>query len=140
SSDSPSSGSMNDPAAPPRADGNNAVYTSSAIEAHFHTFSIDMSDFSSPPAAGVSGSTSVNAAHSHTVVVPAAMLTSVATGGSVQVTTSVEGDHSHVLTLVKLGPAGTGDGGGAGGGSGGGGEAGGGGAAGGGGYGYGGGY
>src|SRR5215813_3049097 len=60
---SSSSASPDQPAAPPTVSAGNAVYSSSFAEAHFHTFSIDMSDFSSPPANGVGGQTSVSAAH-----------------------------------------------------------------------------
>jgi len=112
----------NEPAAPPVVSSGNAVYSSSFAEAHFHTFSIDMSDFSAPPANGVSGPTSTADGHSHTVSVPAAMLANVAVGGTVTVNTSVVTDHQHVLTLVKVSSTGssdTSDAGGAGGGGGG---------------------
>ena len=136
-----SAANPDDPAAQPTVSSGNAVYSSSFAEAHFHTFSIDMSDFSSPPSGGVSGSTSLSEGHMHTVAVAAAMLSSVAVGDTVKVNTSVVSDHQHVLTLVKVSSTGTGgdtsDAGGAGGGGGG--DTGGGGGSGGGGYGYGGG-
>jgi len=134
---SSSAANPDQPAAPPTVSNGNAVYSSSFAQAHFHTFSIVMSDFSSPPSGGVSGSTSVVQSHSHTVSVTAAMLASVAVGDTVTVSTSVVTDHQHVLTLVKV--SSTGDMSDAGGGGGGGGGTGGGGGAGGGGYGYGGG-
>src|SRR5215470_1727303 len=135
---SSSAANPDQPAAPPTVSSGNAVYSSSFAQAHYHTFSIDMSAFSSPPSGGVSGSTSVFESHSHTVSVTAAMLASVAVGDSILVSTSVVTDHQHVLTLVKVSSTGTGgdmsDAG-----AGGGGGTGGGAGAGGGGYGYGGG-
>src|SRR5262249_27110605 len=121
------------PAAAPHNDGNETVYSSSTTSSHFHTFALDDTDMITPPAAGVSGNTSTDALHAHTVTISMASLASVGAGQTVKISTSVAGGDSHVITLVKVaatagGPdAGTGGGGGGGGGTGGGGGEGGGG-------------
>jgi uncharacterized membrane protein YgcG len=126
-SDDASASNPDDPAAAPALDGNEAIYTSSFSEAHFHTFSVEMSDFSSPPASGIDGMTSVTDEHSHGVTIPASMLTGVAAGSTTKVTTGSTSGHAHVLTLIMLSSSGADDAGpgGGGGGGGGGGEGGG---------------
>lgn len=94
--------SADDPAAPPQQSGTQIVYTSSVVQYHSHTFGIETSAFASPPTDGVSGSTSNDGAHTHTVAVSMAELQSVGAGQTVQVTTGVASGHTHVLTLVKL--------------------------------------
>lgn len=96
------SGSSNAPGAAPTVNGNQAVYTSSNVAAHTHTFGINLTDFTTPPANGVSGETSDNAQHTHTVSVSAADLASVETGQSVMITTSNVAGHTHVFTFVKV--------------------------------------
>jgi hypothetical protein len=78
------------------------VYTSSTVSAHSHTFSLDDAAISAPPAAGVSGDSSVAQGHSHTVAISMAQLQQVSTGSSVQVTSGDEGGHTHVFTFVKI--------------------------------------
>jgi hypothetical protein len=95
--------SADDPGAPPQASGTQIIYTTSLVASHTHTFGIDTSAFTSPPTDGVSGSTSDDAAHTHTVAVSMAELQSVGAGQTVKVTTGLAADHTHVLTLVKLG-------------------------------------
>jgi hypothetical protein len=90
------------PAAPPQVNGTQAVYASSEVDAHHHTFGIDMSAFTKPPEAGVSGDTSSEAAHTHTVSVSVSDLESVESGGTVKVTTSSSVGHTHVFTFVKV--------------------------------------
>lgn len=92
----------NGPAAPPMQVGTQVVYTTSNVSAHFHTFPIDLSAFATPPAAGVSGSTSVVSNHSHTVAISMADLQNCDGGQTVLITTGSAGGHTHVLTLVLL--------------------------------------
>jgi hypothetical protein len=93
----------NSPAAPPTQSGTTITYTTSNVSAHFHTFGVDVSAFSSPPAAGVSGSTSTDAGHMHTVAISMADLQNVEGGQTVLVTTGSTDGHMHVLTLVQVG-------------------------------------
>lgn len=95
-------GGSDAPAAPPGLNGSQAVYTSSENQGHHHTFGIDLSAFTSPPSSGVSGDTSSDLQHTHTVSVSAADLANVESGGSVMVTTSSSSGHTHVFTFVKV--------------------------------------
>jgi hypothetical protein len=98
-----SSSTDNSPAAPPMQSGTQITYTTSNVAAHFHTFPVDLSAFSAPPAAGVSGSTSTDAGHAHTVAISMADLQNVDGGQIVLVTTGSSSGHTHVLTLVQIG-------------------------------------
>jgi hypothetical protein len=102
SSGSGASGSSTDPAAPPSKSGTQDVYSSSDAQSHFHTFGVDDASFTAPPAAGVSGDTSTDELHSHTVSISSDQLQQVATGQSVMVTTSSTSGHTHVFTFVKV--------------------------------------
>ena len=102
SSGSGGSSDANAPAAPPTNSGAQDVYSSSTVSSHFHTFAVDETSFSAPPAAGVSGDTSSAGAHTHTVSISSDQLQQVATGQSVTVTTGSAGGHTHVFTFVKL--------------------------------------
>ena len=93
----------NPPAAAPTQSSGMDVYTSSTNSSHHHTFTLDDMDLSSPPAAGVSGDTSTDGMHSHTVDISADQLTSVGMGESVEITSGVAGSHTHVFTFVKIG-------------------------------------
>jgi hypothetical protein len=94
--------SADSPAAPPQQSGAEIIYTTSVAVGHFHTFGIDTSAFASPPADGLTGSTSNDAAHMHTVAVSMSDLQTIGAGQTVKVTTGSEGGHTHVLTLMKL--------------------------------------
>ena len=97
-----SSSTDNSPAAPPMQSGTQITYTTSNDSAHFHTFAVDDSAFASPPAGGVSGSTSVDSAHSHPVAISMADLQNVENGQTVLVATGSTEGHAHVLTLVLI--------------------------------------
>jgi hypothetical protein len=105
SSDSGSSGGgdTTTPAAPPTQNAGMDIYTSSTDEAHFHTFSFDDADLTTPPAAGVSGATSNNEDHTHMVSISMDQLTQVGMSMSVQVATSFDSGHSHLFTFTKIG-------------------------------------
>jgi hypothetical protein len=79
------------------------VYTSSTVSQHHHTFTLDDSAIAAPPSAGVSGDSSTDGAHSHTVSISADQLSQVAMGGSVKITCGASGGHTHVFTFVKIG-------------------------------------
>jgi hypothetical protein len=95
-------GDPNAPAAPPTQSGGMDVYTSSTVSAHSHTFTLDDTDLTTPPADGVSGMSSVNSMHSHTVSITSDQLTQVGMGQSVEVTSGVTGSHTHVFTFTKI--------------------------------------
>lgn len=97
-------GGSDAPGAPPALSGSEAVYTSSNVDAHTHTFGIQLQDFVQPPGNGVSGLTSEEAQHTHSVTVPTAVLAKVQNGDSVKVTTSTDLGHTHVFTFVRVGP------------------------------------
>lgn len=95
-------GSSNAPGAAPTVNGSEAVYTSSNVAAHTHTFGIQLEDFKEPPQNGVTGETSDNAQHTHTVSVSASDLANVEKGGSVTVTTNNVAGHTHVFTFIRV--------------------------------------
>ena len=99
---SASSSDSNAPAAPPTQSGGMDIYTSTTVSAHAHTFTLDDAAISAPPAAGVSGDSSVAQGHSHTVAISMAQLQQVSTGSSVQITSGAAGGHTHVFTFVKI--------------------------------------
>jgi hypothetical protein len=99
---STSSGGANAPAVPPIQSGGMDVYTSSTVQAHSHTFSLDDASISAPPTDGVSGDSSDVQGHTHTVAITMAQLQQVSTGSSVQVTTGDAQGHTHVFTFVKI--------------------------------------
>jgi hypothetical protein len=99
SSDSPSGTT---PAAAPTSNATQTTYTSSISGGHSHTFVIDNVNFTTPPAAGLSGTTSTDSGHAHDVSITMAQLTSVGAGQSVDVTTSSSGGHTHVFTFKKV--------------------------------------
>lgn len=97
-----SSSGSDDPGAPPVKSGTQAIYTSSVVQDHDHTFAVDLAAFMTPPANGISGDTSNNQGHTHSVSISMADLQQVEAGQSVKVTTSSTG-HTHVFTFVKVG-------------------------------------
>ena len=95
------------PAASPQVNGGQAVYTSSEVSAHDHTFAIDLANFVTPPAGGVSGDTSNNDGHTHGVTVSMGDLQQVQMGDTVMVTTTLNSGHTHVFTFTKVAGAST---------------------------------
>ncbi|HEY4158411.1 MAG TPA: hypothetical protein VGM29_09945 [Polyangiaceae bacterium] len=92
------------PAAPPTRSGTQTVYTSSdsGTPLHHHTFGIDDASFSAPPSAGLTGDTSNESSHTHSVVVSMAQLGQIATGQTVTVTTDIVQGHAHIFSFVKI--------------------------------------
>jgi hypothetical protein len=90
------------PGAPPAVVGQNAVYTSSNVEAHVHTFAINLGDFVDPPDDGLNGETSEDQQHTHTVSVSNLNLKSVQNGNTLKITTSSNFGHTHVFTFVRV--------------------------------------
>jgi len=90
------------PGADPARTGTMVAYTSSTAGKHVHTFSLDDSDIDSPPSAGISGMSSTDAMHSHSVEISADQIAMVSTGGTVEVTSGETGMHTHVFTFLKI--------------------------------------
>ena len=92
----------NAPAAAPTQSNGMDVYTSSTVSQHHHTFTLDDAAIATPPADGVSGDTSTDGMHSHSVAISSDQLAQVAAGDSVEITSGVAGSHTHVFTFVKI--------------------------------------
>jgi len=77
------------------------TYTSNVVNAHTHTFSILMTEVTSPPAAGISHSTGPAATdgHVHVVTLTQAQLASIGANGTVTMDTTVVENHSHTFTF-----------------------------------------
>jgi len=90
------------PAAAPTRSGTMVVYTSSTNSSHHHTFMLDNAPIATPPAEGISGDSSSDDAHSHTVDLSAVDLADIANGDTVQVTSGNAGSHTHVFTFEKI--------------------------------------
>jgi hypothetical protein len=90
------------PDAPPVVVGANIVFTSSKTNAHSHSFSIPSADFTSPPAAGITGATTAAQLHSHLLAVTEADLMNAQSGQTVKVVTTSELDHTHTFTIVRV--------------------------------------
>lgn len=90
------------PAAPPRVEGGDAIYTSSQTYVHAHAFAIAQAVLLSPPADGISGSSTEIEQHAHTVTITQAELQAVAALQAVRVRTGDALGHNHVFTIVKV--------------------------------------
>jgi hypothetical protein len=88
------------PAAAPQRSGTQTVYTSSEVNEHFHTYT--MQDSVLTAGAAVDTFTTSSGGHSHPLQISAAQLQSVASGQTVKVTTQSAEGHTHVFTLVKV--------------------------------------
>ena len=88
--------------AAPQKSGSQIVYTSTNVQSHMHTFGLAMAAIATPPADGVSGSTSNDGGHTHEVSISMAQLQSVGSGESVKVTTSSVSGHTHEFTFVNV--------------------------------------
>ncbi len=102
SSSGSASGDSTAPAAPPTQSNGMDVYSSSTVEQHFHTFSLDDASISTPPSGGVMGNTSIDSDHSHTVAISADQLTQMSMGQSVDITSGVTESHTHLFTFTKI--------------------------------------
>lgn len=87
------------PTTPVSCDG--AGETSTVVDGHSHTVCVPNADIDDPPAAGSPYVTSVADGHQHDVLLTADELTTVANGGSVTVTTTVELGHTHDFSIHR---------------------------------------
>jgi hypothetical protein len=78
--------------------------TSTVVSGHTHTVCVPTSDFNSPPASGITLTSSTNGAapHTHTVTLSANALGFVASGRSLTVTSSSSSGHTHDFTITKM--------------------------------------
>lgn len=88
---------------PPPSDAQHS-FTSTNVNSHTHSVTLDKTDVQTPPFAGVSGNTSTSSGHVHAFALTQGQLTTVLGGGSVTITTgsSVSGGaHTHDVTITK---------------------------------------
>ena len=84
--------------------GDSHVFTSTSVNSHTHTVTIDKIVVTTPPAAGIDETTSSNSGHTHSFAMTQAELTTVNGGTAVTVTTGnsdVGGAHTHQFTVSK---------------------------------------
>ena len=77
---------------------NSLTFTSSLDDNHTHTVSLQLSDITSPPAAGATETTSLNQSHTHTVTLTETDFASINAGNTVTKTTSEDETPGHVHT------------------------------------------
>ncbi len=77
------------------------TFTSSNDLGHTHTVSLQLSEISSPPTAGVTKTTSNDLAHTHMVSLTAADLDTINQGNTVTKTTTNEDNHTHTFAFRK---------------------------------------
>jgi hypothetical protein len=76
-------------------------FTSSNELGHTHTVTLQLTDLTNPPAAGVTKDTSVDMAHMHQVSLTEAELESIELGNSVTKITTNNDNHTHTFTFHK---------------------------------------
>jgi len=64
-------------------------------------FTLNKADIDTPPAEGISRSTSTDSGHSHMVTITKEQLTNLKNGMKETIKTSVVGDHNHEFTFSK---------------------------------------
>ena len=96
---------------PPAGTSNALRFTSSNVSGHTHDFSIDAVDLTSPPAAGLSGETSVSLSHTHTVSLAQSELQQIEAGQTITKDTSSTEGHIHTFEFSTSANAGSGAGG-----------------------------
>ncbi|OGD24395.1 MAG: hypothetical protein A2Y69_15080 [Candidatus Aminicenantes bacterium RBG_13_59_9] len=83
---------------PPPAGG---TFSSSNVQGHSHSVTLQRSEVENPPSDGISRETSSNSGHSHTFAMTQAELQSVNGGTTVTVTDSSVQAHSHTYQIQK---------------------------------------
>ncbi len=77
------------------------AFASSTDQGHSHTATVNKSEIESPPAGGISRSTSSSGGHTHTFSMTQTELQSVKSGSTVAVSDSVVSSHSHTYQIKK---------------------------------------
>lgn len=75
--------------------------TSTVDSGHDHQLCVPNADLNQPPSEGRSYTSSTDAGHAHTVRLSADQLRSIASGGSVNVTSSGASSHTHEFTIRR---------------------------------------
>jgi len=76
-------------------------FTSTNVDGHTHTITIQRTEVDSPPAGGISRQTSSSSGHTHTFMMSQAQLQTCMGGGSVTVSDSMMNLHQHSYTITK---------------------------------------
>ncbi|RPH69783.1 MAG: hypothetical protein EHM78_13980 [Myxococcaceae bacterium] len=76
-------------------------FISSSDLGHTHFFTLQLTEITSPPAAGISRQTSNDLSHTHTVTLTEADLDSINAGNTVTITTSNDDNHTHTFAFRK---------------------------------------
>jgi tRNA U34 5-carboxymethylaminomethyl modifying GTPase MnmE/TrmE len=74
-------------------------FTSTSVNNHTHTFTLNKADLDTPPAEGISRATSSSANHTHTVTLTKEQLGHIKMGMEQTVKTSIDSGHSHDFTF-----------------------------------------
>jgi len=88
----------------PTNPGTSKTFTSTSVNSHTHTVTIEKADIQASPMTGISGTTSSNSAHTHSFAMTQAQLMTCNSGGSVMTMTGssdVGGAHTHAFTISK---------------------------------------
>jgi hypothetical protein len=76
--------------------------TSLCTSNHVHTFDISTADLQSPPADGLTGSTSTYEGHKHAIALSQADLASLHAGGTVEVISGASDGHTHLFKFRAM--------------------------------------
>ncbi|HZJ55498.1 MAG TPA: hypothetical protein VFD38_15265 [Myxococcaceae bacterium] len=82
-------------------DPNSLRFISSSDLGHTHFFTLQLTEITTPPVAGISRMTSNDLSHTHTVTLTEADLDSINAGNTVTVTTSNDDNHTHTFAFRK---------------------------------------
>jgi uncharacterized membrane protein YgcG len=96
-----SCGSDNNASPPPTANASGAAlqFMSDVVGGHSHDFSITLADLTTPPAAGLTDSTTVSLGHVHAVTLTQAELSQIQSGATVTKETSLVQGHLHTFAF-----------------------------------------
>ena len=76
-------------------------FTSTSVNGHTHSITIQNSEVQNPPAAGISRETSSTSGHTHTFTMTQADLQNVMGGGTATIVTAITSSHQHSFTITK---------------------------------------
>jgi hypothetical protein len=85
----------------PSNPGDEKAFSSSTTLSHSHNVTLLKAEVDSPPASGISHSTTASSGHSHTVIMTQDQLLACKNGDTVAVDTTTVNDHHHTFQIVK---------------------------------------